>query len=366
MPSGPPSSDAASPVSPGKKSIKDQLFAGAMPRLVASLLIAGGFVWLLARGGLPLLPERASLERVPFWAIAGFALCQLSAIVLRTYRWVFLLRPIAPRIKALRVLGIGLVGFSAIFLAPLRMGEIVRPYLLAQDGEVTFMQAAGTLFAERVIDGLLLMLITVTAMSLATTVSPLPLALGDLPLPLATVPAAVYTATFAFLGLFLTMTAFYAAREPAARITRAVVGLVSPRAGDWAALTLGRVADGLRFLPSRKNLLSFVSITTLYWVSMIAGQWLLLAGSGLPATLAHAATMVGILGLGSIVPAGPGMFGAYQIAGFSALALFFPLSEVRSVGAAIIFIAYVVHVTMSSLQFVFGFLIMAKVPAAAR
>ena len=34
--------------------MKEQLLAGALPKLVASLLIAGGFVWLLARGGLPL------------------------------------------------------------------------------------------------------------------------------------------------------------------------------------------------------------------------------------------------------------------------------------------------------------------------
>jgi uncharacterized protein (TIRG00374 family) len=364
MPSGPPST-ISPPEEPGRKRLKDQLLAGAVPRLVTSILIASGFVWLLMRGGLPLVPEQDALDRVSSWAIAGFVASQLLAILLRTYRWVFLLRPIAPRIKATRVLGIGLVGFSAIFLAPLRMGEIVRPYLLAQDGEVSFMQAAGTLFAERVIDGLVLMTFTVTAMSLATTVSPLPQALGDLPLPLATVPAAVYTATLGFLGLFLTMTAFYAMRETAARVTRTLLGLVSTRLAEWAASTLSRVADGLRFLPSRRNLLSFLTVTCLYWVSAILGQWGLMRGAGLPATVAQAATMVGIIGLGTVVPAGPGMFGAYQIAGFSALALFFPLESVRSQGAALIFIAYVVHVSLSSLQFIFGFLIMSKVPAAA-
>jgi glycosyltransferase 2 family protein len=358
MASGSLSTGVSPPPEPGQN--KPRLFAGAVPRVIASLLIAGGFIWLLARGGLPLVPEEASLRRVPAWAIAGYAVTQIGSILLRTYRWVYLLRPIAPAVRPTRVMAIGFVGFSAIFLAPLRMGEIVRPYLIARDGEVTFMQAAGTVFAERIIDGLVVTLFTVSAMSLAPTVSPLPRSLGSLPLPLATVPAAVYTATLAFAGLFLAMTAFYAARGPARRATRAVVGLVSHRAADWAAQTLERVADGLKFLPSSRNLSSFVSLTLVYWVLMISGHWMLMRGAGLPATPTQAATMVGITGLGSIVPAGPGLFGAYQIAGFSALALFFPLSEVRTAGAAVIFVAYVVSLGLTCLQLFVGFWLMAR------
>lgn len=360
MPSG-PSRGVSPPQGDGGKSLKERLLVGAAPRWLASLLIAGGFAWLLARGGLPLLPDAEALRKLPAWSIAGFVLTQLGSILLRTYRWVFLLRPIAPNIVPLRVLGIGLVGFSAIFLVPLRMGEVVRPYLIARDGEVTFMQAAGTVLAERIIDGLVLAVVTFTAMSLATTVSPLPRSLGDLPLPLATVPTAIYTATLGFALLFLAMMAFYAAREPARRVTHRLLGKVSPSAADFASQTLERVADGLKFLPSRRNFVSFVGATLVYWMLMICGQWLLMLGAELPATLMQAATMVGILGLGSVVPAGPGMFGAYQVAGFSALALFFPLGDVRSAGAAIIFAGYVIHLTLSSLQFVLGFALMARV-----
>lgn len=359
MPSESPTSRVPLPPSPQNGGQK-QLFKGALPRVALSLLIAGGFVWMLARGGLPLLPSEDSLRRLPSWVVAGYVLIQVPIIVLRTYRWVFLLRPLAPRVKVARVMGIGFVGFSAIFFAPLRMGEIVRPYLVAEDGEVTFMQAAGTIFAERVIDGLVLTLFTVISMTLATTVSPLPRSLGDLPLPLATVPAAVYTATVAFVGLFVVMTAFYAARDQARRATRFVVGLVSVRAADWAAQTLERVADGLRFLPSRSHSSSFMGVTLLYWALTISGQWFLMRGVGLPATFVQAATMIGIVGLGSVVPAGPGLFGAFQIASFSALALFFPLDEVRSAGGALVFVAYVVQLAMACVQLLAGFVFMAR------
>jgi uncharacterized membrane protein YbhN (UPF0104 family) len=355
-----PSPGASPTPEPGGSSRKGRLFEGGAPRIVASLLIAGGFVWLLSRGGLPLLPPKESLAKVPAWAIAAFLAGQVLACLLRTYRWVFLLRPIAPGVRVARVMGIGFVGFSAIFLAPLRMGEIVRPYLMAQDGEVTFLQAGGTVFAERVIDGLVLTLFTITSLSLATTVSPLPRSLGDLPLPLAAVPAAVYSATLAFCGLFVAMTVFYAARAPALRFTRWLFGLFSERAAAWAAGTVERLADGLSFLPSRRHLAAFLGTTLTYWAVVILSQWTLMRGAGLAATPVQAATMVGVVGLGSVVPAGPGLFGAFQIASFSALALFFPLTEVRAAGAALIFVAYVVQVLVSSLQCVAGFALLAR------
>jgi len=348
----------------GPTSLKQRLFRGVAPRVVTSLLIGAGFVWLLARGGLPLLPDREALRKIPVAVIVVFAGLTFVSTLLRTYRWIYLLRPIAPGVNPWRLTGLGLVGFGAIFFAPLRSGEVVRPFLLAQDGEVSFLQAVGTIFAERVIDGVMLTLASALALASATMVSPLPKSLGDLPLPLATVPVAVYSAAAAFSGLFIVMTAFYVARERARRLTRWLVGLVSVKAADWAAGTLERLADGLRFLPSRINLFSFLGMTAAGWLVAFASQWFLLRGSGLPASFVQACATVGIVGVGVTVPAGPGLFGAYQIASFSALALFFPLEQVRSQGAAMIFVAYVVYLALSAFQILLGALLMVRTRSA--
>lgn len=347
------------------QALKQRALSGIWPRLVASLLIAGGFVWLMARGGIPLLPRGEVLRLIRPGVVIAYVVLLSLTILLRTSRWVYLLRPIAPNVKPLRVLGIGFVGFSAIFLAPLRMGEIVRPYLIAQDGEVSFMQATGTVFAERVIDGVVLTLLTTLTMSVASMVSPLPTSLGDLPLPLVAVKAAVYSATLLFCGLFVAMVVFYIARDTAGRLLRGVLGIVSERAASWAATSLERIADGLRFLPPGKNLFKFLLTTAIYWCFMVGAQWTLMRGLGFAASVAQATTVVGVLGLGSVVPAGPGMFGAFQLAGFSALALFFPLDQVRAAGTALLFVSYVVNLTLSSLQFVVGFALMRRVPAAS-
>jgi len=345
--------------------VSTSIWRGAVPRILVSLLIGVGFVWLLARGGLPLVPPKEALARLNGWTLCQFFALMVLTAILRTYRWNYLIRPIAPGIQPLRVMGMGMVGFSAIFFLPLRSGEIIRPYLMARDKQVSFLQAAGTVGAERVIDGLILTSFTFVALSMATPVSPLPRSLGNLPLPVAAVPAAVYSALTLFIGAFAAMTAFYVARQQARRFTEVVVGLVSKRAARWAAGTLERVADGLSFLPSKGHLLRFLAATLGCWALTILSQWLLLRGLGLEATLAQATTTVGVQGLGSLVPAGPGMFGAYQIAGFSALAMFFPMAQVKLEGAAFLFVTYSSALLFNALQLVVGFLLMSRAPVAA-
>ena len=342
------------------------LWRGAVPRVVISLLLATGFAWLLARGGLPLLPPKEALLRLPGSTLSQYFALLAGAALLRTYRWSFLIRPIAPEARPLRIMGMSMVGFSAVFLLPLRSGEVVRPYLIARDRQVTFLQAAGTVGAERVIDGLVLTSLTFIALSVAQPISPLPSSLGDLPLPVAAVPAAVYSALLLFGGAFLLMTAFYFARVPARRLTKSVLGLISPRFGDWAAATLERLADGLSFLPSKGHLARFLVATLGCWFLGILAQWVLLVGLGLDATVAQATTTLGVQGLGTLVPAGPGMFGAYQISGFSALAMFFPMAQVKVEGATFIFVAYTASLLFSVLQLLFGFVLIAKVPARVR
>lgn len=336
-----------------------------LPRLLISLLIAAGFIWLFRRGGLPLLPERAAFRDMRWWALPGYAALIMLASFFRTYRWLYLLRPIAPRLSRWRVFGMGLVGNSAVFLAPLRSGEVVRPLLIARDGEVSFFQATGTVGAERVVDGLVLTLFTFISLGLASPLSPLPDKLGDLPLPVSALPAAVVSTLLLFSCAFVAMAVFYFARDFARRLTLRVFGLVSPRLASWLTNTVERVAEGLSFLPSRSHLFSFLRFTALYWALGISAQWLLLWASGLSANLAQASVTLGVMGLGLLVPSGPGFFGAYQIAGFSGLALYFELPLVREQGAAFVFVSYVAQVALNSLPGLFGVWLLRKFPRPA-
>jgi hypothetical protein len=77
-------------------------------------------------------------------------------------------------------------------------------------------------------------------------------------------------------------------------------------------------------------LVPFLGETVLYFVNNIAGILILGIGTGLEGmTLAEAPVTMGCIGIGILVPAGPGFFGAFQLSTYMALAMFFPEDTLR-------------------------------------
>jgi uncharacterized protein (TIRG00374 family) len=334
-----------------------------LPRLAVSLLMAVGFFWVLRRGGLPMFPAGSAFERAAFWPICGYVALYCVGAFLRTGRWIYLLRPIQPELSTRRVFGIGLVGFTAIVFAPLRMGEVVRPWLLAQDGEVSFLQGTGTVAAERIVDGLTLTLILVTSLLVATPLAPLPAHVGKLPLPVAAVPRAATAALLFFAAAFVAMALFYFWRDKARRMVQLLLGAFSRSLADWLADRVEKLADGLAFLPSRRYAGAFLRVTLLYWTVSSLSTWVLLRACGATASLAEACVTMGIMGIGTLIPSGPGFFGAYQLSAYCGLAMFFPESVVLSSGAVFTFVSYTTQIVITAASGLLGFWLMAISPA---
>ena len=329
-------------------------------RALASLAIAGGFIWLFHSGGLPLIPPEGALANLQWWAVPGYALLTALATFFRTHRWVPLLRPIAPDLSPPRVVGVGLVGIAAIMFAPLRLGEAARPYLLARDRKVTFFQAVGAAGAERVVDGFVLTVVSAIGVALSTPLSPLPDHLGTMRLPVSIIPHTIYLAALVFSGAFAALSVFYGARNFARRITHTLLNPISTKLADFVTKTLERLSEGLHVLGSPRDRLQFFAETFGYWGCQFFAQWLLMRGVGIDGTLAEACVILGVLGLGVIVPAGPGLFGAFQIGTYAGLALYFPLRVLQGSGAAVVFVAYLVQLAMMTVALGAGFWILAR------
>ncbi len=77
---------------------------------------------------------------------------------LRTIRWRYLLRPVS-EISTWRLYPIVLIGLMANNVAPARVGELVRAYLLGEKLSMSKSTALGTIAVDRVFDGLTLVAI---------------------------------------------------------------------------------------------------------------------------------------------------------------------------------------------------------------
>ena len=104
-------------------------------RLALSLLIGGGLLYL-ASFKIDFGSTWSALAEVRWWTLLPYFGAMALQHFFRAWRWGHLLAPIHP-VPFSRLLPIASVGFSAIIALPLRMGELVRPYLIADPPRIT-------------------------------------------------------------------------------------------------------------------------------------------------------------------------------------------------------------------------------------
>jgi len=267
--------------------------------------------------------------------------------VLRCSRWSLLVQEqYRPRLSLTLV--IAFISYGGQLLLPFRLGEAVRPALIHSHTKLPLGTTAGVSAAERIVDGLVLSLLLMVSLLFTTRVSPLPDHIGALPIPAVVIPALAWGGVTAFGVLSIVMVLLYVYQAAVQRLLSRHLARVSPQLALWAERTTGSVVGGFAFLRELDTTPRFALLTLSYWIGNVATLWLLLWGAGVPSpTLLEAGVVLGVLGLGMAVPNAPGYFGTFQIAGYAALVLFYPLAVVTSAGAAFLFLLYVLQLGLT-------------------
>lgn len=310
---------------------------------IVSILLVAIFVWVLARGGFPMLPApgwMATLKMAPFVAFcAGMVFNMLT----RFARCQFLVAPVA-KVSFRRIMTINAIGMALITYLPLRLGEWARPAMLREKGHLSAWAVTGMVAAERILDGVVFSGMLLLGLSLATPQSPLPDHVGALPVPVSVIPASARIAALIFAVAFLVMAFFYRFRALARRLTERTLGIVSPRLGTYMADVIERLSDGLRFLTNWRYSLPYLLVTILCIGSQVWALDQLADAVGLPElTFAQTMVVLGVMALGFMTPNAPGFFGVVQLSLYCGLATYIAPAKVASEGAVFVFLFYVVY-----------------------
>jgi len=243
--------------------------------------------------------------------------------LLRTVRWGILLEPVA-KIPFSKLNAVSAVGFMGLVLLPFRLGEFARPYLVAERPHLRVSAALSSIVVERVADGLF------TALLLILTLMAVPK--GTPGLRAFQLAGVLVFAAFAALLAFLVLA--YRNRPRAVRLTHRLLDPISPRLAERASGMMDAFIHGLRLVPSRRKVALFFVLTFLYWA--VNGLGILIFARGFKFDLGFVATytILGILVVGVMIPAGPGSVGTFQAAVVGGLSLFVPDGGDRSVAFA--------------------------------
>jgi uncharacterized protein (TIRG00374 family) len=238
---------------------------------IAAVLLAtvACLVWVL--WGVDMGVVRQSLASFRWWALLPMAALYFSAHVVRCYRLQLLM---GTKLGLLSLLSVNSIGFLAINVVPLRLGELVRPYLFLEKHRVPFGTSMAAIFVERLLDmvSLLVMLLLV---GVVVDIPPGGVEVAGIDL----VSAGQTMAAVASAAGLACIAAVVLVGEPVIRLAAWAFGLASAPVGDRIAGFLRHFRRGLVELartPLQAALVVLFSAAV--WALTIAGLWMVLLG----------------------------------------------------------------------------------------
>ena len=229
--------------------------------------------------------------------LAGY----LCTHALRAVRLKFLLEPHVPYGGMFSIIS---VGFLAINVIPLRLGELVRPYLLLEKFRVPFGSSLAAILLERLLDlGSLAALLLL--LSFAVDLPPQGVLVGGMDVVAAGQKLAGAALVLGSLGLVGVL----AVGGPVIRILERL-----PKAGPAVAGLLGAFRSGIaRLVRAPGQALAVVALTVGIWSCTLgAVRCALQAFPGLPHTGSAALSTWAITMTGMLVAPTPGFVGSYE------------------------------------------------------
>lgn len=285
-------------------------------KLLLSLLLGGFFMWLAARN-VDFAAVGKGLSQVNLLYVLLTIPVLISLMVLRAWRLMVIAKPLKP-IRFASLFPLNAVGFMAILTLPLRLGELVRPYLLKKSEGLGFTSGLAVIAVERVFDGLSLVAFFLVSLFLVGSASAsLSIAGTQISfLSLAYITCAAFVPPFIFLWLLILK------RDLAERLIGWLARILPKRAGQFVVKSMSRFIDGLKTLPNPLACLYIFGISIMVWLVNSLFLYITFLACGIELGILYALPVQAIICIGIGLPAGPAFIGNYQLFTVAALGFF--------------------------------------------
>jgi uncharacterized protein (TIRG00374 family) len=301
------------------------------------VLISGVFIWLAFRT----IDIHSVVQRLQNVQAEPIILCLVGQFIfqiLHWLRWGLLLRQMGD-IRWGQIFIMGAIGNAALYILPMRSGEIVRPTLAARKDQINLGQASATSLVERLVDGFLVCGILFASL----------IAISG-----GAISSEVHKSGFLFLAfllggsVILLFGSIY--EEKVEGILQRFVGRVSTR---WAEMLIGfyeGLIQGIKLLSKRQILVRYIGLSIALWlIDIISIYWLFgILREELP--FITAGIVISFLALGSLIPSGPIQLGVFEFSIVLGLSIFSVPSEDA------VLLATLFHLILISLVSVVGIL----------
>jgi glycosyltransferase 2 family protein len=261
-----------------------------VPKILGYGLAIACLIWVLH--DFHIMKALRELQNVDYrWVLAGMGFDVISYVV-QAMRWKFLLTPFG-KVRLTTAIRAVYAGLFANLVFPLRPGELLRSYLLAESEGISIGRVLGSVGVERLID----LVIAVASLAIASL-------LVDLPRPFRKVVDTLGIATLVILGIVVLLIFYLEVK----------LGDKQSFEGRKAKLP-GRVMGalvGLHAMGTSPSFYPAVLLSLLMPACQVLGIWAMMRSYGLPLPFFAALVVLLVINLGVSLPNAPANIGAYQ------------------------------------------------------
>ena len=255
-------------------------------------------------------------------------LASIGTFVFRTFRWQYLLLPAGhvPFGPALRAT---VIGFGANALLPGRVGEVIRPYLLARKAKLDPTATFATIVLERALDIITLLLLFALTVALLNP----QFAVNDGQTLRAVQFGGLVAAAASLAGLVVAFV-FAGHAERVTLLTERLTRRLPARASRLAVKVVSAFGQGFAVLRSPAALAGAFAWSLAVWLSIALTTWAMARAFGLDLPFAGTFTVLMFMAVGVSVPT-PGAVGAFHESVRLALVSLYAADNDRAVAYAV-------------------------------
>ena len=260
--------------------------------------------------------------------LAGVALT-IVAYLLRVERWRHLLRPIG-RARFSSAFRATVIGFAVNTLLPGRVGEVVRPFVLARREHLSATATFATIVVERLLDLLVICLIVASFVALFAP----QMSAGSAELLDAMETAALFAGIVVISALGVV---FLLAADPerAGRLVQRVAVWVPGGIVRRMTAFTKRFLEGLAVTRQARPLGVALVWSVPLWAATAASIWCVTEAFGIDIPLSGSAILMALIVIGVALPT-PGGVGGYHAAYQLGATVLYGAPDDRAVGAALV------------------------------
>ena len=275
-------------------------------KLTMGIIIGVVLVYLSIRG-IHFQDVADGFKTIRYGYVIAVLMILLVMQALRSWRWGVILSPME-KVDQLSLFSVTSVGFLAIIALPARIGELARPYLIANKSQIGMTAAVGTILVERVFDCLTVLFIFLVALFLT-------------PLPLWLVKSGIVFFLITLI-IFSIMIFMIIKREASLTALNSLFRKLPEKYIRTINHLFHQFIDGFKIITDIRLLFHVALLSIVIWLVDVVAIYCTFLAFGFTLPVVAAFVVMIILMIGITIPTAPGFVGNWHFSCIVGLSLY--------------------------------------------